>query len=172
MFTKEELENKIVEITEQCKKDFEESKEQFLNWKDGDKLPEYCFTESIESESFEDQYTPDQMIDMLSEFKKEVEGLPYHISGSYNIKLSAYSRYDDNDAYIEDNHYTYEYYIHKEELPEYTVKQKVKQWINEQLQPESAIYRQPVDCKLLELFKEGTIDFKALQKLTYTNCNL
>ena len=166
MFTKEDLENKIVEITEQCQKDFEESKEQFLNWIDGDKLPEYCFIKSIKSEDFEYNVTPDQMIDMLSEFKKEVEELPYHIDGRYNINLSA------GDYYIEDNHYAYECYIHREELPEYAVKSKIKQWINEQLKPESERCTQPVDCKLLALFKEGTIDFKALQKLTYTNCNL
>jgi hypothetical protein len=166
MFTKEQLEQKMVEITEQCKKDFEVSKEQFLNWNYGDNLPEYVTKKEINSGYFEDCGTPDEMIEMLNEFKDRVEGLPYHIRGVYIIEINP------DGGYIVENNYIYSYYVHKDEVSEHTIKTKVKKWINGQLRPESEPYTQSVDCKLLELFKEGTIDFKALQKLTYTNCDL
>jgi len=84
--------------------------------------------------------------------------------------------YNDADGYFipEEVYFNTRVYVlnEDEDVIEYFSKEELKNIIKEKLKPESELYAITVDCKLLQLFKDGNIDWLTLQKLTYTNCNL
>ena len=81
------------------------------------------------------------------------------------------SGYFDGSCELDEYGYTYTYYELMESIT-YEIKSAKKKNLATLLKPDSQRHTNTPDCKLIELFKDGTIDWLALQKLTYTNCNL
>jgi hypothetical protein len=114
--------------------------------------------------------TPEEVIEVINEFYKEVSELPYHVDGSYQ-KLDIKTDYDSSEIYNDFFIYSYKTISTIERIEE-RVKTNVRTWFRKELKPDSEKYEQSVDCKLMELFKNGTIDFKTIQSLVYKNCVL
>ena len=89
-------------------------------------------------------------------------------------KEKPYQEIDTGECYIHSFNYEFKYrdICSKAEL-EARIKTKVKENVRIALKPKGYEgYTIHVDCKLLTLFKDGSIDWKTLQKLVYTNCEL
>ena len=84
-----------------------------------------------------------------------------------SIECYDYSR-EDSAAFG----YAYNCYHVTAHLIESIIKNRVKFSIKEKLKPQSASFSKDVDCKLLQLFKDGTISWEALQKLVYSDCSI
>lgn len=79
----------------------------------------------------------------------------------------------DKDA----NDGTFEMIIHykeliSEEMLQKRIKSVIKNEISKRLKPLSEKYDRDIDCKLLQLFKDGVITWEALQKLVYSDCEI
>ncbi|MEA3454660.1 MAG: hypothetical protein U9R12_06975 [Candidatus Caldatribacteriota bacterium] len=121
----------------------------------------------ITSKDFTDQGTPQEMKEMLDDFMKKIDDLPYHIDGKMELSLYALG------SYIQENHYFYWYRVLKsEEDVERLLQYKIKGIFEEILKPDTVRYVAGTTCQTLSLYKEGHIDFKTLQKLVYVNCSL
>ena len=112
----------------------------------------------------DDGLTITETIEMLSDFLEEIK---------VHENKPAFDAYmeTDVDARAFGHAGWYEPFELSEEAIEAKAKQKVKEFVNVQLCP-PATYRRYIDCKLLSLFMDGTIDWKALQKLVYSDCNI
>lgn len=141
-------------------------------WAEGKKPKHYLKSQYITSGNFEYCDTPKQMRSMLDEFDKNIDALGLHFDGNFMVMLDAYG--GDYGASVDDNHYKYSYkvFAEKEDHLQGQMSTEIKDFIRLALKPKSVSYTQQVDCKLLQLFVEGAIDFKTLQKLVYTNCEL
>ena len=122
---------------------------------------------NLRSRDFDTTDCPADTRTLLSMFENEVDKLSMHVQGYFDLCLGA------SDSYIDEQHYRYRYRVlcspmEIEQRWKYEVKNKFK----ENLKPKKERYSRPVDCKLMELFKDGSIDFKTLQKLVYSDCEL
>ena len=130
---------------------------------------------AVYSESFDNQFTADDIISMLQEFKEEVSRLPYHILGAEEITLEA-----DSDeigyGHVTTNRVVYNFLglMTIEQVMKIFPQKRIRAFVKEELIPDSKKYRygRDVDCKLLKLFEDGNIDFKTLQKLVYSDCDV
>jgi hypothetical protein len=52
------------------------------------------------------------------------------------------------------------------------IKNQLRRELTARLQPAKVSYPKTIDCKLLTLFKEGSIDWITLQKLVYSDCEI
>lgn len=140
-------------------------------WNEGKEPKHYLRQNNIISREFAYCETPDAMRKMLDEFDKDVVDLGLHFKGDYEVMLDAYG--GDYGSSVDDNWYKYNYYVlaGKDHLQQ-AMTSEIKNFIAVPLKPKSQTYAQQIDCKLLQLFTEETIDFKTLQKLVYTNCEL
>ena len=121
----------------------------------------------INSDNFEYTECPEDMRNLLEAFEDRVSELPFHVKVGYSLQL------DVDDGYIDEQHYRYRYQVLCSPMEiEQRWKSEVKGKFREILKPKKERYSRPVDCKLMELFKDGSIDFKTLQKLVYSNCEL
>lgn len=115
----------------------------------------------------------EDMIEELQEAKKEIYKLSNGLVGfetSGNVEIEAYADYDC--AFIDFFGIKYSYFdLASLESVEMSIKKKIRFEVERMLNQTSRFAR-PVDCKLLELYKSGTIDWKALQKLVYSDCEL
>ena len=163
--TKEELQELFDKTTAEINSEFKEAQEL---WKRKKPISDkFLFSTNISSSDFSDYYTSKNMIDAMNDFNNDIKNLPYHINEDEYINLTV----DDDQIYYEE--YTYRYSIIKAQTQvDYMIKKSVKNKFQQILMPSSESYSKYVDCKLVELFKDGAIDFKTLQKLVYTNCDL
>lgn len=68
--------------------------------------------------------------------------------------------------------YDYSFYELKDTVADTHIKSKIKEEFSKILNPFPNKSPRTPDCKLMELYKDGTIDFKALQKLVYSDCGI
>ena len=117
----------------------------------------------------DDSLSIEQTIKMLSEFLEEIKA---H-ENKPDFQSFIEDDYDDDDkpnsVYGCAN--WYELTDPSDESIEKIAKEKVKTVIADKLCPPDT-YRRYIDCKLLSLFMDGTIDWEALQKLVHSDCNI
>ena len=79
---------------------------------------------------------------------------------------------DFGDDYIRSIEYVYYFYELKTEKLESEIGRITRDKISDILKPESVEKSIVPDCKMVQLFRDGAIDWKTLQKITYSECNL
>ena len=68
--------------------------------------------------------------------------------------------------------YMYEYYELSEERLESEIMRLCRELIKEELKPDGVQYAQTPDCKIVQLFRDGSIDWETLQRITYKDCEI
>lgn len=116
---------------------------------------------------------------IISEYDDYVkENLEWKVIWLYHSSECSVS---GDDSYGFDvTHYLYAGWVEiKEELTEQDINSILREWIREQVASRAEVLWLEnsgryisVDCKLVNLFRDGTIDFDTLVKLVYKNCNL
>lgn len=124
----------------------------------------------IQSEELEDFDSLEDVASLIEDFKKQCYEHKREIGLTIRYRVSAEPYRHEGSAYVEANNFLCTWYTVKQEIGESIYKRVIKDKIKELLKPVTARYLHTVDCKLLELFKAGTIDWKTLQKLVYSNC--
>lgn len=112
----------------------------------------------------------DDLKDLLDRHEERLEEFKQRY-----IHVSDRGLYTENDSEYGETtcelQITYSNIINKDSA-EYNIKKKVKDHVNILIKPKGQRYAQEIDCNVLKLFLEGNIDFKTMQKLTYTNCEI
>ena len=114
----------------------------------------------------------------VKEFRLEIEKYKGRIWFWESMDNQVYGGEYDGSAELE---FRFWYYEVTELVSEYLIKTVVKEKVAEKLfeyvkanaeENSDWIYQRNIDCKILILFKDGTIEWKALASLTYTDCQL
>lgn len=167
-----EAKAKLEEIASDLQNKLEEYKELFKSGELDIKKYDIKFldTKSIYSNYLEDYSSPDDIIEMITEFKEKCEPLNGNIN--FSIKyIEPTSEYDDSS--VNGNHFVCIYCTVKNEVSEITINHMFRDFIANELKPQDYKgYTKHPDCKLLKLFMDGNIDFKTLQQTTYADCKI
>jgi hypothetical protein len=156
---------KDLELKLEHNKDLFETKEKDYNKYN----KELMKRKTISSLNLEGIYNIDEAINILTDFKNEISNLGFVIN--YNFELNGEPDCDDEN--IDGAWYDYKYYAPFDEVPEYILKNKIKNHIANLLKPiKYSGYARTPDCSLLQLFKDGAITWGKLQELTYKNCEM
>ncbi len=105
-------------------------------------------------------------IDGLKEFEKEWGELQE--IGKSEIRAN----FEEVNFSIVECHYSYTYYRINPNSLESEQKASCRAMVSALLKPEKEKKEQQPDCKMMELFKEGIIDWETLQEITYKNCDV
>ena len=74
---------------------------------------------------------------------------------------------------VEYFNYSFSYYVlSTKEMLQKRIDNRVERNIDARLKPNSELYIKEIDCALMSLFEDGTIDWATLQKLVYKDCDL
>lgn len=159
----------------------EEYKEAKAKWEKNDfsfndkfKTSKYVYSDCIKG------YTSQEVIAVIKEYEKEVtetKGEIVQKVHSYQLEnevLQVEFTGDEEYGEVDTVYFSTEFNIFREveDITESYSKYVFREIITNKLKPESESYASTVDCKLLQLFKDATIDWKTLQKLTYKDCEL
>ena len=123
-----------------------------------------------------------ETFDFLESVIKEYREIQKENKDKIWFKFTDNTRCNDED-YDDDYRIWYEYFTVKsvndfEQIIETKTKQDIKDIMYNEVKKElwkkddEWFYKSDIDCKLLWLFKEGTIDWEALKKLVYSDCEL
>lgn len=163
---------KLEEIASSLRNKLEEQKELFKNGElnikkyDTKFLDEKC----IYSDSLECYSSPEDMIEMIVEFKEKCEQVNNNI-GFKIVYIEPTTEYDS--SMVGGNHFACTYYTVKNEISENTINIRFRDFITNELKPqEYSGYPKYPDCKLLKLFMDGNIDFRTFQQITYADCKI
>jgi hypothetical protein len=106
---------------------------------------------------------------IIDEYVKELNELPEHISG----EESAETKFYDSEA-VSEYRLQYSYQVFHENFGiDVNARRDFINALKERLKPKSyERVARDIDCSLLKLFMGEVIDWKALQKLVYNNCEL
>ena len=140
-------------------------------WERKEEIDIYMTQHKVESKSFENLSTPDDMITEMNEFMHKVNCLPFHQNGRMAIALSTMGY----DSEVDDNHYEYTYNIFGDEtFMEAKIKAEIQSKFEILLQPPGRGRRHElsVPCKLMELYLTEVISFSTLQDLVYGDCGI
>ena len=112
----------------------------------------------------------------LEELKQEIidiEELYSTTVGINKTQIFQTNRIDVYDEYeeLESLNYEFSYRVPMKEISEDFINKVFKRKIEEKLKPVKE-YKRSVDCKLMGLYKDGVIDWKTLQNLVYSDCDL
>jgi len=128
--------------------------------------------EFIQSENIYENLSED-CIKVIQNYREEVKNFKGEIYSEEHIQSEIDTDYDYGaeviSIYFETRIKVFRYAT--DITTDYTDKE-FRDILKNLLKPEKEHYAQNIDCKLLTLFKEGTIDWSTLQKLVYTNCEL
>ena len=142
-------------------------------WERKEKIDIYMTQHKVESKSFENMGTPDDMITEMNEFMHRVNCLPFHQNGRMAIVLSTMNYGYNGGSEVDDNHYEYTYNVFGgETYIEGITKSKVKDAFELLLKPQGVPKESSVSCKLMELYLNETLSFKTLQDLVYGDCGI
>jgi len=122
---------------------------------------------SIYSTDISDGDGIERTIEILKDFMDEVESL------GHVIELVTHMNVDCEDSYISENraYATYKVYSHpSNDVVETQVKYRLRSKITQLLKPSGIQHPRSIDCAVLNLFKEGIIDWPTLQRITYKDC--
>lgn len=167
-----EAKAKLEEIASSLQNKLEEQKELFKNGELDIKKYDTKFLDGkcIYSDSLEDYSSPDDIIEMINEFKEKCE----QFNNSIDFKIVYTEPTSDYDSQLIDgNYFMCSYYTVKDEISEFAVNNMFRDFIANELEPQNYKgYTRHPDCKLLKLFMDGSIDFKTLQQITYADCKI
>lgn len=108
----------------------------------------------------------EEVIETLKEFQdgyKSCDGI---------AKSQIKNEQDVGDEHIHYIGYMYEYYELSEEKLESEIMRLCRELIKEELKPNGVQYVQTPDCKIVQLFRDGSIDWETLRRITYKDCNI
>ena len=163
----DQTKNKVVKTIKENQKLFDEGCSDIEKY---DK--KYMVTRDERTSGFEDMVGIDVIIHELSEFKEKFEDGCYP---GLNIFVSTKTSSDCDDySYVEENCVVASWCVPgvwTDNEIESRVRQIIRDAVSKKLKPEGA-YLRTVDCKMMELFMSGTIDWEALQKITYSDCKI
>ena len=167
-----EAKAKLEEITSDLQNKLEEQKELFKSGELDIKKYDIKFLDKkcIYSDYLNDYSSPDDIIEMITEFKEKCE----QFSNNINFSIKYVEPTSDYESSIVDgNHFACTYHTVKNEISEFAVNNMFRDFIADELKPQKYKgYTRSADCKLLKLFMDGSIDFKTLQQITYADCKI
>lgn len=170
--TNTEAKAKLQEIEEELKSKLQEQHKLFKSGELSKEKYDYGFLEyhNIKSDYLTDYNTLDGVMKMMQEFKEECEEYKNNI-GFKILYIEPCSDYDSSS--IDYNYFRCDFYKVKDEVKEHTINKQFRDFMKKELEPLNYTgYTRDIDCKIMKLFMEGTIDFKTLQQITYSDCNL
>lgn len=167
MFTKEDLEKKYQEETKKQTKQYNEEEELFktLTYEEWVKnYNKYVYIKSVRqfSSYLYDSATYEELITIYNELLESVKTFKH---GEITIEINQ----GDEDEVCFCCRYIV---LNTKTVLKGNINYKVRVWAESRLKPKNILLIKPVDCKLLQLFNEGIIDFNTLQTLTYTDCKI
>lgn len=167
-----EAKAKLEEITSDLQNKLEEQKELFKSGElDIKKYDTTLLDKKLICSDYLENYTsPEDMIEMITEFKEKCEQFSNNIN--FSIKyVEPTSDYDSSS--VDGNHFACTYHTVKNEISEIAINYIFRNFITSELKPQDyKSYTRYPDCKLLKLFMDGSIDFKTLQQITYADCKI
>ena len=144
-------------------------------WESKKEIDIYMTQYKVESKSFENLGTPDDMVDAMREFMQKINCLPFHQNGRMAIALSTMNYGYDGGSEVDDNHYEYTYNILGDEAFMIAIiKADIQSKFEILLKPAGRGRRKEssVPCKLMELYLTEIISFETLQDLVYGDCGI
>lgn len=116
------------------------------------------------------QVSPQTLIETLEQLKKDFKSYEENLVNFYSYDYIDIDVFDTciDETYVEYTHYV----LYTEEEFESSMKRTMRQFFDEKLKPDGESYEKMIDCKLLQLFSDGAIDWETLQKLVYSNCKI
>lgn len=126
-------------------------------------LKEISFTQDLVGLSTQ------ELLETVNKFSEEVEFLKKHRVDVYDHGVT--SIVEDEFEYEFRLQCNYKDFVPNAEIPN-VKKAWIKHEINKALKPDSESKYRWVDCGALKLFKDGVIDWDALQKITYQDCEI
>jgi len=120
---------------------------------------------TIESSNI-NEFDLDGLIEYLEEFKED------HKECNEIGKVNIYESEDIGDEYISFIGFKYEYFKLNPAKLESEVGRLTREKVEEILKPKSVEHSIAPDCKIVKLFRDGSIDWKTLQTITYKECDL
>lgn len=169
MFTKEDLDAKYQEFLAEETAKYEEEKAEFEALSYSDIKKEFWrYDYIVEKDSISGDVggcLGSDVVEVLEEFKNSVATQKH---GEITLKGEACC--DEDSAYVRFIFFSCEVlHLKDDNAIEIKAKTKIKNWAKAQLKPQSVGRFMDIDYKLLELFKQGKIDFNDLQKLVYSD---
>ena len=107
--------------------------------------------------------------DIIDKYIQELDELPRHISGEKSVDIEFY-----DEETVSEYRLQYDYQIFNESFDiDARAKIDFKSALKERLKPEGyERVTRDIDCSLLKLFMDEVINWEALQKLVYSDCEL
>lgn len=166
MFTKEDLEKKYQEENKKQIKQYYEEEELFktLTYEEWVKNSnKYVYIKSVRqlSSYLYNNATYEELTTIYNELLENVKNFKH---GEITVEIN---QHDEDEVC-----FCCRCIVLTKTVLNSNIKYKVRIWAESRLKPEGVLSTKPIDCKLLQLFKEGTIDFNTLQTLTYTDCKI
>jgi hypothetical protein len=176
--TAEEFANKFEEFQKAAEADLKaiQTLEEGSNYEPKTEGVNFWNKKNYTSDPIADDYgiEPEEVIKATQEFLVDVE--EYKNKRGFNISQQVeynYSTYDDG-CEVENVYFEATWYEPINELDENSVNRAFLDYVSLWLAPEGTDSWGTVrpDCKILQLFKEGKVDWNTLRTLTYSNCNI
>lgn len=130
-------------------------------WRDNHILEKVTISSDCISE-----FILNELIEYLEEFKKD------HEKSNEIGKSEIYEDEDIGDCYINFIGFKYIYYKLSQNKLESEIGRLTREKVKEILKPKSVKNSVMPDCKIVKLFRDGSIDWKTLQTITYKECDL
>jgi hypothetical protein len=166
--TKEELKIRLDLEESNINKKLLECKEAYEN---GSNMDEYIHSIYmthiiVNSRNLDEFYILDLLIKHLRDFEEEANRFSKEprFKLAFNEPTPSYEN--------ESGSFVYSYYQVVSEISTYNMNNTKRAIMAKLLKPENAEHIVNIECKVLQLFMDGVIDWLTLQKLTYTNCDL
>ncbi len=106
------------------------------------------------------------MVESLQEFESEYKECN-------EINKSSLEKYEDiDDEYISFFGFKYSYYYINENKLSSEISRLIREKIKDELKPSNVEKSVMPDCKIVQLFKDGAIDWETLQMITYKDCKI
>ena len=134
-------------------------------------VPSFLWYEEERTCTLGDTSDVPAMMEEMHQFVTDME--EYKAYPAYSLE---YEVDDDYDSYINYNHLKAVWQepkgLLKDEVYLLSAKTAAKKRLNIALKPLTALSTRVVDCKFLSLWVDGSIDWKTLQQIVYSDCKL
>jgi len=160
--TIEELKQLESQIEEKITKEYDEAKRGYTK-----RVNQYYATRSKEIIDFKCIDTFEELLDAVETAKEIIEQYKDKPGLYTETQIEAYESYVDVFAMK-----IYHKELISEEALQKRIKTEIKNEVKRKLVPAGVAYARDIDCKLLQLFKDGVITWEALQKLVYSDCEI
>lgn len=109
----------------------------------------------------------DYTLEVLTNFKVQ-----YEAESQIGLSSSIDMYVDAGDGYVDYMHYGYSYYVLDINKLEPIINSKTRRIVEGFLKPDNVEHSIAPDCSVVQLFRDGAIDWETLQKITYKDCTL